>query len=161
MEESKIVVMGNEYSIDEAVKRMRAHLSWLYWIAGLSLANLVYILLDQGYFMVAGLGMDSFAAYWFAASEEQFTSIQLPVGFALVVFFLVSGYLGIVRNKIVVVIIATAIYTFDAILFATIYFDIMSLLFHIWATVSLVQGVMFMIQLKYHGRENAVNEKIT
>ena len=160
MEEEKIVVLADQYSIDEATQKMRGHVSWLYWIAGLSLANLVYILLDQSYFMVAGLGLNSFAADWFSANEEQVVSFELAIGFLLVSFFVVSGYLALKRGMVIPVVIATTVYAIDAILFATIYFDIVSLLFHIWATLSLVQGVMFMIQLKKHSQGTSPVEEI-
>jgi hypothetical protein len=161
MEETKIVVLADAYSIADATQKMRSHISWLYWIAGLSLANLVYILLDQGYFMVAGLGLNSFAADWFSATEEQVVSFKITLGVLLGLFFVVSGYLALKRAMVIPVVIATTVYALDGILFATIYFDIMSLLFHLWATLSLVQGVMFMIQLKKHAQGISPVEEIS
>jgi hypothetical protein len=73
---------------------------------------------------------------------------------------MVSGYLALKRGMVIPVVIATTVYAIDAILFATIYFDIVSLLFHIWATLSLVQGVMFMIQLKKHSQGTSPVEEI-
>jgi hypothetical protein len=156
MEETRIVVLGDEYSIDKATKTMRGHVSWLYWIAGLSLANLLYIVFDQGYFMVAGLGLNSFVADWLADSEEQVFWFKLAVGFSLVVYFTVSGYLALTKKRIMPVVIATIVYALDAILFATVYFDIVSLLFHIWATFSLMIGASFMIKLRPFGQQGSV-----
>ena len=144
--ENKISFFGKEYAVDDAIKKMNGHLSWFFWIAGLSLINLIYAILDQDYFMVAGLGLDSVLAGYISTSEEQFNSIQLYLGFAFVAFFLVSGCWAR-TNNIFAVGIATAIYAVDTVIFATYYFDFVSLLFHLWATVSLIIGGVLMSKL--------------
>jgi hypothetical protein len=145
--EEKIRVLGNDYTLEGATQKMKGHLSWLYWIAGLSLANLAYAFFGQDYFMVAGLGVDSYIASYFTTTDEDYYLMQQFLGFGFILFFLVAGYFGAARN-FSLVLVATFVYVLDAILFSTVYFDIMSLLFHIWAIVSLVAGLIFMIQLR-------------
>jgi hypothetical protein len=142
-----VSVLGNDYTLEGATQKMKGHLSWLYWIAGLSLANLAYAFFGQDYFMVAGLGVDSYIASYFATSDEDYYLMQQLLGFGFVLFFLAAGYFGTARN-FSLVLVATIIYVLDAVLFSTVYFDIMSLLFHIWAIVSLVAGLIFMVQLR-------------
>lgn len=62
-----------------------------------------------------------------------------------VVYFIVSGCLERSGN-LVAVGAATLFYAIDLLLFAILYFDILSLAFHIWATVSLVMGLLFAIR---------------
>lgn len=155
--DENIKVFGNEYTKEAATRKMRGHISWLFWIAGLTFANVIYILLDQGYFMVAGLGLDAFLAAFLADTEEQFRSFRIYLGVGFVAFFIMAGYLGLSRN-IGIVTLATFVYAVDTLLVATVYFDIMSLVFHIWATVSLVMGVMIMNQLNKPRQEPASSD---
>jgi hypothetical protein len=158
--DQKVKVLGKEYDVDEAEAKMRGHISWLYWIAGLTLVNIAYIYFDSDYFMVAGLGLDSFLASYVATSEEGFYSTQRYLGIAFVAYFVFSAYLAQQKN-IGAVIAAIVLYTADTALFATVYFDVMSLAFHVWATVSLVLGAMFMSQLNQVRDKGPISGDIT
>ena len=83
-----VSVLGNDYTLEGATQKMKGHLSWLYWIAGLSLANLAYAFFGQDYFMVAGLGVDSYIASYFATSDEDYYLMQQLLGFGFVLFTL-------------------------------------------------------------------------
>ena len=135
--------------------RMRSHVSWFYWIAALSLVNIIYTLAKQSYFMVAGLGLDSYLANHFAVSEENFNHLQLAFGLGFVMFFAIAGWLAY-RKNLPFSVLALLVYGIDSVLFVTVYQDWMSFAFHVWAVISIIRGIVVMRTLRQTEQAPAV-----
>jgi len=147
MMNKNIKIFGNEYTVEEALAKAQSHSSWLFWIAGLTAINLVYSLFAQDYFMVAGLGLDSFIASFLASSEDQFYTLQTILAVGFIAFFLVTGYIA-QKASIASIAAGTVVYALDSVLFITVYFDFVSFAFHAWATISLIAGMIYLFNIR-------------
>ena len=114
---------------------VRSAARWFWWIAGLSLVNVVLFYSGSNTSFVVGLAMTMFASVAFASN------LPLAIGLAglTIAFYLVAG-LYAQRQKLWAFYIGLAVYVLDGLIYA--YFqDWMSVAFHALAAFFIFKGI--------------------
>ncbi|HZF15018.1 MAG TPA: hypothetical protein VE046_03650 [Steroidobacteraceae bacterium] len=119
-----------------ALPAVQSGARWFWWIAGLSLVNIVMFQSGSNTSFVMGLGIT-------AVSDAVFVGNK-PVGFAIdaiaIGLFVLVGYLGR-RASLAAFYLGVTVYTFDALIFVYIK-DWMPVAFHGLAIYFIVRGIL-------------------
>lgn len=128
---------------------VRSAARWFWWIAGLSLVNVVLFYSGSNTNFVVGLAMTMFASVAFASN--------LPVAIGLagltVAFYLVVG-LYAQRQKLWAFYLGLAVYILDGLIYAS-FQDWMSVAFHALAAFFIFKGIARARQLNRGSLEKA------
>lgn len=130
-----------------AYARLRSHASWFYWIAGLTIVNLVMVMMQSDYFMVAGLGLNYAIPELLGMENERYLMACYGLTGAGVVLFGLFGWLA-GRGNLAAFAIGISLYALDTPVFVTKYFSVMGMAIHGLALWSLVSGAILAWKLK-------------
>jgi|GEM_PF-6528291 len=124
----------------------RSGAQWLYWIAGLSVLNLVLIAVQSPVSMALGLGITDLVYYFAVGMVEEGGPSSLPmiaIAIDLVLIALVAGmgWLAVRGNKIVYL-LGTVLIILDGLLFIFPLFSIIGLAVHAYAAYAMVMGLL-------------------
>jgi len=125
--------------------------NWFYWIAGLSIVNLIAIVIGAHFHFVIGLGMSE----WLGAVAMQLVAtggasgmvaLLVAAGFAVTAFFAACGWFAR-RPSIVAFAVGMAVFALDTLLYITSG-EWICVAFHAWALFALWRGVAATRQFK-------------
>jgi len=128
--------------------RLRMSGSWLYWVAGVSLVNMIVEATGSETHFALGLGVTSVAGYIGSQSGGTVQGIAIAftlVTCALLIFFgyqACRGHVWSFGAGIVALVLDTLL------LFIGGTTAIISIIFHVWAIFSLVNGLKLAVQLQ-------------
>lgn len=138
--------MNNNTFLDEKFRLIRQHRNgsgWFYWIAGLSLVNVIMTIINGNWGFVFGLGATDLIYYISQELSLEFGSTALTVGVAINLILLGMFYLigrSARKGRNWGFIVGFIIYGLDAFLLAFIS-DYMSALFHLYPMYCIFKGL--------------------
>jgi hypothetical protein len=154
---SEGVIVQNNLSDDHmrALAILNANIvrsaNWFYWIAGLSIVNLVALVIGAKFHFVIGLGMSE----WLGAVAMQLVAaggaagmvaLLVVAGFAVAAFFAACGWFAR-RPSIVAFAIGMAVFALDTLIYINSG-EWICVAFHAWALYALWRGVSATQQFK-------------
>ncbi len=138
--------MKNNWHLDEGLRLVRQHRNgsgWFFWIAGLSLVNIIMAIINGSWGFVFGLGTAEIIYYVAQELSYQLGSFVLTAGIALSLLlmgiFVALGF-GSRKGKNLCFILGFILYALDAILLVVLG-DYMGALFHLYPLYCIFKGL--------------------
>ncbi len=131
----------------EAIPEVARHASWLYWVAALSLANIVLILIGANVGFAISLGLTDFLAAMGNEAGGGFKAVTMAVSLAVIAFMGVLGYFAC-RGAVWALVVGLVVLVLDTVLLFLAGVDaIISIAIHVWAIISLGMGLKAALSL--------------
>jgi len=130
-----------DVSKNKPVPEVAKHASWLYWVAALSLANIVLILFNANVGFAISLGLTDFLAVVGQSAGGGFKTAAMVMSLALIAFMGVLGYFAC-RAAVWAIVTGLVVLVLDTGLLLMSGVDaLISVAIHVWAIISLVMGL--------------------
>ncbi len=114
--------------------------NWFFWIAGLSVVNLVVLLLDFGFYFPLGLGVSDLTLFMFDTPVAILLSMVIVAMFVLFGMFAHGGLL-------LSMIFGMLVYALDGVLCFVVFEDWIGVAFHLFVLWKMFSGLRGQMQL--------------
>ncbi len=124
----------------ELVEQRDSGAGWFYWIAGLSLINLVILLLESDVYFPVGLGVTDLSYFVLE------TPIAMALSFGVLALFTLFGALAR-RGSAAIFVLGMLLYALDGVLCFVVFEDWIGVGFHLFVLWRLFSGLRAQMQL--------------